>query len=95
MTLKEVMERTGLKETGVAVAWVKDAINLMQSQVDENVTDWIADINAVSDGDDNIYPFPANMIRLLSVSVKDTNEDKYKRIRRLAGGLTLVEDISP
>ena len=95
MTLKEVMERTGLKETGVAVAWVKDAINLMQSQVDENVTDWVADINAVSDGDDNIYPFPANMIRLYSISVKDTNEDKYKKIRRLAGSMTLVEDISP
>ena len=89
------MERTGMTETNITIALIKDAITLLQSQMDENITDWIADINAVSDGDDNIYPFPANMIRLYSISVKDTNEDKYKKIRRLAGSMTLVEDISP
>jgi|TARA_Y100000034_G_scaffold37153_1_gene45679 uncharacterized protein YfdQ (DUF2303 family) len=95
MTVLEIMERTGMTETNITIALIKDAITLLQSQMDENITDWIADINAVSDGDDNIYPFPANMIRLYSISVKDTNEDKYKKIRRLAGSMTLVEDISP
>lgn len=89
------MERTGLKETGVAVAWVKDAMNIMQSQMDENLASWKATVNKATDNNDHIYPFPANMIRLRSVSILDTNEDKLKKIRRIAGDLILVEDMSP
>tara|TARA_Y100000310_G_C20664031_1_gene806450 strand:+ start:1222 stop:1509 length:288 start_codon:yes stop_codon:yes gene_type:complete len=95
MKLQEIMERTGLKETGLAVAWCKDAINLMQSQIDENLSSWTSNITKATTGTGNIYPFPANLIRLRMVSVLDTNEDKYKKIRRIAGDITLVEDVSP
>jgi hypothetical protein len=34
MTVLEMMERAGMKNTTLAVAFIKDAIHLMQSQVD-------------------------------------------------------------
>ena len=78
MRLKEIMDRTGMKESGLAVAFVKDAIALIQSQVDDNVATWKTNI---TDGTRD-YPFPANLIKLRSISVKDRNDSKYKRISR-------------
>ena len=91
MRLKEIMDRTGMKESGLAVAFVKDAIALIQSQVDDNVPTWKANI---TDGTRD-YPFPANLIKLRSISVKDTNDSKYKRIRRLAHSPIVTEDTDP
>ena len=91
MRLKEIMDRTRMKETGLAVALVKDAISLIQSQVDDNLSKWKTNI---VDGTRE-YPFPANMIKLKSISVKDTNDSKYKRIRRLAHSPVVSEDTDP
>ena len=91
MRLKEIMDRTGMKETGLAVALVKDAIALIQSQVDDNVATWKTNI---TDGTRE-YPFPANLIKLKNIAVKDTNDDKYKKIRRIAKDPVVVEDVSP
>ena len=91
MRLKEIMDRTGMKETGLAVALVKDAISLIQSQVDDNVATWKTNI---TDGTRE-YPFPANLIKLKSISVKDTNDSKYKRVRRLAHSPIVSEDTDP
>ena len=91
MRLKEIMDRTGMKETGLTVALVKDAIALIQSQVDDNVATWKTNI---TDGTRD-YPFPANLIKLRSISVKDTNDSKYKRIRRLAHSPIVTEDTDP
>ena len=91
MRLKEIMDRVGMKETGLTVALVKDAIALIQSQVDDNVATWKTNI---TDGTRE-YPFPANLIKLRSVSVKDTNDSKYKRIRRLTNNPVVSEDTDP
>ncbi len=91
MRLKEIMDRVGMKETGLTVALVKDAIALIQSQVDDNVATWKTNI---TDGTRE-YPFPANMIKLRSLSVKDTNDKKYKKIRRLAHSPIVSEDTDP
>ena len=91
MRLKEIMDRTGMKESGLAVAFVKDAIALIQSQVDDNVATWKTNI---TDGTRD-YPFPANLIKLRSISVKDRNDSKYKRIRRLAHSPIVTEDTDP
>ncbi len=40
-------------------------------------------------------PFPANMIKLKSVSVKDTTDSKYKKIRRLTNSPVVTEDTDP
>jgi hypothetical protein len=91
MTVQEIMERAGIKETGLAIAWIKDAIHLIDSQYGEHIANWKTDI---SDGTRE-YPFPANMIKLESISVKDTNDDKWKKIRRLTSGSVVSEDNSP
>ena len=91
MRLKDIMDRVGMKETGLTVALVKDAIALIQSQVDDNVATWKTNI---TDGTRD-YPFPANMIKLRSISVKDTNDKKYKKIRRLAHNPIVSEDTDP
>ena len=91
MTVQEIMERSGMKETTLAIAWIKDAIHLIQSNYGENLASWKTNI---SDGTRS-YPFPANMIKLRSISVKDTNDSKYKRIRRLVHNPVVSEDTDP
>ena len=80
-----------MKETGLAVAWIKDAIHLIQSNYGNDIASWKTNI---TDGTRE-YPFPANMIKLRSISVKDTNDSKYKRIRRLANNPVVTEDTDP
>ena len=91
MTIQEIMERAGLQETTLTIAWIKDAIHLIQSQQNEKLS--ISKSNII----DGIreYPLPSNMIKLKSVSVKDTNDDKYKRIRRLVHDPIVEKDNSP
>ena len=73
------------------MAWIKDAIHLIQSNTDENVATWKTNI---TDGTRE-YPLPANLIRVKSISVKDTNDKKYKKIRRLVHDPTVREDTDP
>ena len=40
MTVQEIMERTGTNETGLLIAWLKDAIHLIQSTYNENIATW-------------------------------------------------------
>ena len=91
MTVLEIMERSGMTNTTLAVAFIKDAIHLMQSQVDVHTATWKTNI---TDGTRE-YPFPANMIRLNNISIKDTNDSKYKRIRRLSHKPVVAEDTDP
>ena len=91
MTIQEIMERTGLKETGLAKAWIKDAVQLIRSQYPENVK---IDKQNIIDGERE-YILPADMISLLSISVKDTTDKKYKRIRRISNDVILKEDTEP
>ena len=91
MKVQEIMERVGMRETGLALAWIKDAIHLIQSSYGENLATWKTNI---TDGTRE-YPFPANMIKLRSISVKDTNDSKYKRIRRLVHNPVVSEDTDP
>ena len=91
MTVLEIMERAGSDNTTLTVAWIKDAIHLIQSNYDDNVATWKTNI---TDGTRD-YPFPANMVRLKSISVKDTNDKKYKKIRRLIHEPVVREDTDP
>ena len=91
MKLQEIMERTGLKETGLAKAWVKDAVQLIRSQYPESVK---VDKQNIIDGERE-YILPADMISLLSISVKDTTDSKYKKIRRISNDIIVKEDTDP
>ena len=91
MKVQEIMERVGMRETGLALAWIKDAVHLIQSNYGESLATWKTNI---TDGTRE-YPLPANMIKLRSLSVKDTNDSKYKRIRRLIHNPVVSEDTDP
>jgi len=91
MTVLEIMERAGTDNTTLTVAWIKDAINLIQSNSDESVATWKTNI---ADGTRE-YPFPANMIRLKTISILDNNDSKYKKIRRLINDPVVREDTDP
>ena len=95
MTVLELMERIGTKDTTLTIAFIEDAIHHIQSNSKEKLKVSKQDIIKAVDGDDNEYLLPADMIALKSISVKDTNDDKYKKIRRLVNEPTVTEDVSP
>ena len=91
-----MMERSGMDNTTITIAWIKDAIHLIQSNSKEKVKVRKQDIIKSVDSDDNVYEFPADMIALEHVSIKDTSDSKYKRIKRLISPPHyLLEDTSP
>ena len=91
-----MLERSGLDNTTLTIAWIKDAIHLIQSNSKEKVKVRKQDIIKSVDGDDNVYKFPADMIALEHVSIKDTSDSKYKKIKRIISPPHyLLEDTSP
>ena len=91
-----MMERSGMDNATLTIAWIKDAIHLIQSNSKEKVKVRKQDIIKSVDSDDNVYEFPADMIALEHVSIKDTSDSKYKRIKRLISPPHyLLEDTSP
>ena len=96
MTILELMERAGTNETTLSIAWIKDAIHLIQSNSKERLKVSKYDVIKSVDSDDNRYLMPADMIALESISIKDTSDSKYKKIKRLTSQPGyMVEDVSP
>ena len=92
MTILELMERSGVRDESLAIAWIKDAIDMIQSNSKERLKVEKFD---VMDGVRE-YPFPKDMVSLNNVSVLDTEDDnRYKRIKRLAFNPLVTEDTNP
>jgi|TARA_R100001530_G_scaffold114299_1_gene81251 hypothetical protein len=92
MKVLELMERVESTDTELVVAWIKDAINILQSNYKDSLT--ATKQNIVKNQRD--YDLPAGFVRIHSVSVLDTEDDsKYKSIRRIAGNHFVTEDTSP
>ena len=91
MTLLEIMERTISTNTILVKAWVKDAINVIKSGNFEELKE---DKQNIIDGQRE-YHLPNDVIAVKSISIKDTNDKKYKRIRRLSSETILREDTDP
>ena len=91
MKVDEMMERSGVNKTGLALAWIKDAIHLIQSNSKENLK---VDKQNIIDGERD-YIIPWDYVAIKSVSVKDTSDSKYKRIKRLAMPPVMSEDTDP
>lgn len=92
MKILEIMERVGTRDTSLTIAYIKDAINLLNSQNEiflrskkMNITKNVRD-----------YDLPADLVSIKSISVLDTEDDnKYKKIRRLATEPVVSEDTNP
>ena len=91
MTVLELMERVGTKETTLAIAWLKDAMHLIQSSTSERTK--VVKYNVI-DGERD-YLIPQDLVSIKSISIKDTNDSKYKKIRRIVQDLVVKEDTDP
>ena len=91
MTVQEIMERAGTKDTSLVLAWLKDAVHLIQSSTTDKLK--VVKYNII-DGERE-YLLPQDMIAVKSVAVKDTNDKKYKRIKRLVHDPVIREDTEP
>ena len=91
MTVQEIMERAGTKDTSLVLAWLKDAIHLIQSSSTDKLK--VVKYNII-DGERE-YLLPQDLIAVKSVAVKDTNDKKYKRIKRLVHDPVIREDTEP
>jgi len=96
MTILELMERVGTKNETLTIAYIKDAIHLIQSNTKEKIKISKQDVLNASDNDDNVYKLPADMIAIENVSILDTSDSRYKRIKRISSQPHyLLEDTSP
>jgi 3D (Asp-Asp-Asp) domain-containing protein len=96
MTVLELMERTGMREETLAIAYIKDAIHLIQSNTKEKVEVNKQDIIKSIAADDNVYQTPSDLIAINNVSILDTSDDKYKKIKRITSQPHyLLEDKAP
>jgi CTP:phosphocholine cytidylyltransferase-like protein len=96
MTVLEVMERLGSKEETLIKSWIEDAVHLIQSNTKEKIEVSKRDLIKSSGSTDNVYILPADLVSLENISIKDTSDSKYKKIRRLSNQPHyLAEDISP
>ena len=91
MKVEEMMERSGVNKTGLALAWIKDAVHMIQSNSKESLK---VDKQNIIDGERD-YIIPWDYVAIKSVSIKDTSDSKYKRIKRLAIPPVMSEDTDP
>jgi|TARA_R110001583_G_scaffold30746_1_gene105896 hypothetical protein len=92
MKILEIMERANTRDTKLVIAYVKDAINLIQSSHEIDIK--TSKQNIVLNTRD--YDLPSDLIAIKNVSVLDTEDDnKYKIIRRLQNEPLVSEDTNP
>lgn len=92
MTVLEVMERANSRDTKLVIAFIKDAVMKIQSTTEENLK--VSKIAISKNTRD--YALPTDLVSLKTVSILDTEDDnKYKRISRLAYDPNVTEDTNP
>ena len=82
MTIKEIMDRAGMTQTGRAIAYIKDGLD----EISHLTRNYVAESDVSIVKDKRYYPLPADMIKLKDIRVKNHNnaDDKYRSIPRLA-----------
>jgi hypothetical protein len=80
MTIKELMERVGINETGRAVAYVKDGLEEIQMLTEVNTATERIDINQ----NQRFYTLPNEMIKMIDIRVKNhlNSKGEYRTIPR-------------
>ena len=80
MTVKELMQRVGMTQTGRALAYIKDGLEEMNMIAETHVTMERIDINA----NQRYYNFPNDMVKVIDVRCKNqgNTRDEYRSIPR-------------
>ena len=77
------MERAGVSDTGRAIAYIKDALEELNTISETHVTTERIDITK----DQRFYEFPNDMIKVLDIRCKNqlNADDEYRSIPRMMG----------
>jgi len=80
MTVKEIMERAGIDQTGRAVAYIKDALDEISIISETHITTQRMDINE----NQRFYNIPNDCLKILDIRCKNhnNNDSKYRSIPR-------------
>ena len=80
MTVKELMQRTGMTQTGRALAYIKDGLEEMNMIAETHVTMDRIDISE----NQRFYDLPNDMIKVIDVRCKNQGNaaDEYRSIPR-------------
>ena len=80
MKVNELMERVGIRETGRAIAYIKDGLDEMNMISETHVTTERIDITK----DQRFYNMPNDAIKLIDIRCKnhDNANDEYRSIPR-------------
>jgi len=83
MTVQEIMERVGVSDTGKAIAYIKDALEEINTISETHVNTERFDITK----DQRFYEFPNDMIKVLDIRCKNhfNADDEYRSIPRMIG----------
>ena len=81
MKSKELMERTGLSETGRAVAYIKDGLREMNMMSETHINTERIDITA----NQRYYDLPLDLVKITDIRCKNhyNSKDEYRSIARL------------
>ena len=80
MKVKELMERTGMTETGRAIAYIKDGLDEMNMLAETHITTERIDIA----DNQRFYTLPNDSLKIVDVRCKNQNnsDDEYRSIPR-------------
>jgi len=81
MKVQELMERVGIKETGKAVAYIKDALEEINTIAETHVKTARININE----DKRFYDLPFDAIQIKEIRCKNhlNSKDEYRQVPRL------------
>ena len=83
MTVQELMERVGIRQTGLAIAYIKDGLEEMNILSETHVNTERIDITE----NQRYYELPNDMIKLLDVRAKNNlnRNNEYRTLPRMIG----------
>ena len=81
MTIKELMERVGITETGRAISYVKDGLDEMNMITETHINVERIDITQ----DQRYYNLPNDVIKITDIRCKNhlNTKDEYRSIPRM------------
>ena len=81
MKVKEIMERVGIGKTGLAVAYIKDALEELNMLTEVQTNVQRININE----NQRFYEMPNDMVKMIDIRVKNhlNSKDEYRSIPRM------------
>jgi hypothetical protein len=81
MKIEEIMERAGLNQTGKALAYIKDALEEINTLSEINIDVTKIDLEA----NKRFYKIPNDSIKITDIRVKNhlNSKDEYRSVPRL------------